>query len=195
MSADEDQIEEELERARRFSEACRAPPAAGSPSSTTLIGADPDYRRRLNRGDQGPSRDAYVMLRAMNEDGPLLGDAARAIGVSAADTLRRWERAGKLRTSQTTPTAGGVRCGGQAPIGAARAPPGGRCAVRTQPLPRRGELGRGRRRDGAGRDQRGPAPHHRGGHARRRRGAWPAPGVLATAAVKATSVMVEKGQR
>jgi molybdopterin-binding protein len=31
--------------------------------------------------------------------GVLLGDAARAIGVSA-DTLRRWERAGKLRTTR-----------------------------------------------------------------------------------------------
>src|SRR5918999_1055194 len=31
------------------------------------------------------------------EEGLSLGDAARAIGVSA-DTLRRWERAGKLRT-------------------------------------------------------------------------------------------------
>jgi molybdopterin-binding protein len=31
------------------------------------------------------------------DQGLLLGDAARAIGVSA-DTLRRWERAGKLRT-------------------------------------------------------------------------------------------------
>jgi len=30
-------------------------------------------------------------------DGLLLGDAARAIGVST-DTLRRWERAGKLKT-------------------------------------------------------------------------------------------------
>jgi molybdopterin-binding protein len=36
----------------------------------------------------------------MAEDaGLLLGDAARAIGVSA-DTLRRWERDGKLRTSR-----------------------------------------------------------------------------------------------
>jgi molybdopterin-binding protein len=33
------------------------------------------------------------------EDGLLLGDAARAIGVSV-DTLRRWERAGKLRTKR-----------------------------------------------------------------------------------------------
>src|SRR5829696_4141980 len=31
------------------------------------------------------------------DEGLLLGDAARAIGVSV-DTLRRWERAGKLRT-------------------------------------------------------------------------------------------------
>src|SRR5688500_9661195 len=31
------------------------------------------------------------------DEGMLLGDAARAIGVSA-DTLRRWERAGKLHT-------------------------------------------------------------------------------------------------
>jgi molybdopterin-binding protein len=33
------------------------------------------------------------------ESGMLLGDAAKAIGVSA-DTLRRWERAGKLRTER-----------------------------------------------------------------------------------------------
>src|ERR687894_2986929 len=35
--------------------------------------------------------------RMARDEGLLLGDAARAIGVSA-DTLRRWERAGKLRT-------------------------------------------------------------------------------------------------
>ena len=33
----------------------------------------------------------------MSEQGLLLGEAAKAIGVSA-DTLRRWDRAGKLRT-------------------------------------------------------------------------------------------------
>jgi molybdopterin-binding protein len=33
------------------------------------------------------------------DEGLLLGDAARAIGVSP-DTLRRWERAGKLRTKR-----------------------------------------------------------------------------------------------
>ena len=40
------------------------------------------------------------MLRQMPKttaSGLLLGDAARALGVSP-DTLRRWERAGKLRT-------------------------------------------------------------------------------------------------
>jgi molybdopterin-binding protein len=35
----------------------------------------------------------------MAETGLTLGEAARAIGVSA-DTLRRWERAGKLRTTR-----------------------------------------------------------------------------------------------
>jgi molybdopterin-binding protein len=38
------------------------------------------------------------MLRRMaSDEGLLLGDAARALGVSA-DTLRRWERDGKLKT-------------------------------------------------------------------------------------------------
>jgi len=37
------------------------------------------------------------MRMALPTDSLLLGDAARAIGVSA-DTLRRWERAGKLTT-------------------------------------------------------------------------------------------------
>ena len=34
---------------------------------------------------------------AEGEDGMLLGEAAKAVGVSA-DTLRRWDRAGKVRT-------------------------------------------------------------------------------------------------
>ena len=38
-----------------------------------------------------------LMRMALPTDSLLLGDAARAIGVSA-DTLRRWERAGKLTT-------------------------------------------------------------------------------------------------
>jgi molybdopterin-binding protein len=36
---------------------------------------------------------------ARDDEGLPLGDAARAIGVSV-DTLRRWERAGRLRTSR-----------------------------------------------------------------------------------------------
>jgi molybdopterin-binding protein len=36
---------------------------------------------------------------ARTAEGALLGEAARAIGVSP-DTLRRWERAGKLRTTR-----------------------------------------------------------------------------------------------
>jgi molybdopterin-binding protein len=36
---------------------------------------------------------------ARHDSGLLLGDAARAIGVSA-DTLRRWERAGRLKTTR-----------------------------------------------------------------------------------------------
>jgi molybdopterin-binding protein len=36
---------------------------------------------------------------ARGEEGILLGEAARVLGVSA-DTLRRWDRAGKLRTSR-----------------------------------------------------------------------------------------------
>jgi molybdopterin-binding protein len=43
---------------------------------------------------------AYAMLGQMSE-GLMLGDAARALGVSP-DTLRRWERAGKLHTVRDT---------------------------------------------------------------------------------------------
>jgi len=39
---------------------------------------------------------AYAMLMQMRKD-LSLGEAAKAIGVSA-DTLRRWDRSGKLRT-------------------------------------------------------------------------------------------------
>jgi molybdopterin-binding protein len=43
---------------------------------------------------------AYAMLRHMARDeGLLLSEAARAIGVSQ-DTLRRWDRAGKIRTTR-----------------------------------------------------------------------------------------------
>jgi len=39
------------------------------------------------------------MLRQMADRGLSLGDAARALGVSV-DTLRRWDRAGKLQTTR-----------------------------------------------------------------------------------------------
>ena len=44
---------------------------------------------------------AYAMLRQMTDTGTdlTLGEAAAAIGVSA-DTLRRWDRAGRLRTTR-----------------------------------------------------------------------------------------------
>ena len=42
---------------------------------------------------------AYAMLRQMARERLTIGEAARAIGVSP-DTLRRWERAGKLRTTR-----------------------------------------------------------------------------------------------
>ena len=68
----------------------------------------------------------------------------------------------------------------------------GDAPVGAQPLPRRGALGRGRRRDGARGDRGGPVPGDGGGDARRGRGAGARRGVPATAAVKATSVMVER---
>jgi molybdopterin-binding protein len=40
-----------------------------------------------------------MLLHVARSEGLLLGDAARAIGVST-DTLRRWERDGKLRTTR-----------------------------------------------------------------------------------------------
>ena len=43
-----------------------------------------------------PQARAYAMLRQMSND-LTLGEAAKALGVSA-DTLRRWDRAGRLHT-------------------------------------------------------------------------------------------------
>ena len=40
-----------------------------------------------------------MLSRVPRDEGLPLGDAARALGVSS-DTLRRWERAGKLRTKR-----------------------------------------------------------------------------------------------
>ena len=106
-----------------------------------------------------------------DDEGLLLGDAARALDVSP-DTLRRWERAGKLRTTRDArqPPARAARARSSASR-AARPPQRGRPPLGAQPLPGGRALGRDRRRDGAGGDRGGPAPGHRGGDPRRRRGA------------------------
>ena len=109
-----------------------------------------------------------------------LGEAARTLGVSA-DTLRRWDRAGKLQDdarraqpAAACPSSEVRRLGGRA-----RAARDRRHALGAQPVPRRRALGRGRRGDGDGRDRGGPAPGHRGDHPRRGRGARARPGVEA----------------
>ena len=79
--------------------------------------------------------------------------------------------------------------------GAPAAPPTGDALSARNRFPGRRALGRGRRRDGAGRDRGRAVPGHRRDHARRGRGARAGAGVEATAAVKATSVMVERGRR
>src|SRR4051794_19554017 len=58
-------------------------------------------RQIVGESGSGPgfgSLFAYAMLLAMARDMPL-GEAAKLLGVSA-DTLRRWDRAGKLRTTR-----------------------------------------------------------------------------------------------
>ena len=54
---------------------------------------------RIRDGVEGAGIAAYAMLRHMGGKYLTLGEAARAIGVST-DTLRRWDRAGKLRTAR-----------------------------------------------------------------------------------------------
>ena len=131
--------------------------------------------------------NAYAMTA---NEGLLLGAAARAIGVSA-DTLRRWERQGRLRTVRDAANRRRVPPAEVERLAARPRPsPRRRRPVGAQPVRGRRPLGRGRRRDGAGRDRGRPAPGDRRRHARRGRGARAAPGVPATAAVKATSVMV-----
>ena len=65
------------------------------------------------------------------DSGLLLGDAAKAIGVSA-DTLRRWERAGKLRTKRDSaqPPARAARARSSACRGAPQRAPRRRLASR-----------------------------------------------------------------
>ena len=133
-------------------------------------------RRRLRRLPlRDPSHaEALSDLRARTlereMDDLTLGEAARALDVSV-DTLRRWDRDGKLRTvrdARNRRACPGVRGRPAARIACARG--ARRRLLRAQPLPGRGPLGRGRRRDGARRDRGRPAPRDRGGHARRRRG-------------------------
>ena len=90
----------------------------------------------------------------------------------SVDTLRRWDRAGKLADDarRAQPAARSAREVERLTEPAA-APRGRRRAVGPQPLPGRGALGRGRRRDGAGRDRGRAAPDHGGDHARRGGGA------------------------
>ena len=130
---------------------------------------------------------------ARNDEGLPLGDAARAIGVSA-DTLRRWERAGKLRTSRDSANRRRVsrreverltrrperhRAGGA--LSARNRFPGVVTSVETDGVMALVEI------------EAGP---HRITAAITRDSVEElglAPGVPATAAVKATSVMVERG--
>ena len=135
------------------------------------------------------------MLRQMAGDaGPLLGEAARAIGVSP-DTLRRWERAGKLRTAAMPRNRRRVprreverlcarparhRAGDA--LSARNRFPGVVRSVEVDGVMALVEI------------EAGPYLSHRRDHARRRRRARARPGVEATATVKATSVMVERGR-
>jgi molybdopterin-binding protein len=128
-----------------------------------------------------------------DDDGLLLGDAARAIGVSQ-DTLRRWDRAGKLRTRRDSANRRRVprreveRLAGQPsrkPVGdtlsARNRFPGVVRSVEVEGVMAIVEIEAGPHRVTAAitRD----AVEELG----------LAPGVPATAAVKATSVMVERG--
>ena len=116
------------------------------------------------------------MLRQMAGVTLTLGEAASALGVSV-DTLRRWDRAGKLRTVRD---ARNRRLVPRAEVERLSARPRrhatGDRLLGAQPLPRRRALGRGRRRDGARRDRGRPVPRHRRDHARLGRGARARPG-------------------
>ena len=104
-----------------------------------------------------------------------LGEAAKAIGVSA-DTLRRWDRDGKLRTTRDSANRRRVpRREVERLSERPQPPPRRQRALRPQPLPGRRAVRGGRRRDGTGRDRGRAAPDHRRGHPRRRRGARPRP--------------------
>jgi molybdopterin-binding protein len=118
------------------------------------------------------------------DPGLLLGDAARAIGVSA-DTLRRWERAGKLRTTRDGANRRRVP-----------SPEIERLARRPTRHRAGDTLSARNRFPGVVRSVEIEAGPHRITAAVTRDAVEElglAPGVPATAAVKATSVMVERG--
>ena len=127
--------------------------------------------------------------------GLLLGEAARAIGVSA-DTLRRWERAGKLRTERDAAnrrrvprgeverlTSRPARHRADAPLSARNRFPGVVRSVESDGVMALVEIEAG--------------PHLITAAVTRDavEELGLAPGVEATAAVKATSVMVERTGR
>ena len=129
---------------------------------------------------------------ASPDEGLLLGDAARALGVSQ-DTLRRWDRAGKLRTRRDSANRRRVSRGevarlsdypgrhtGNRTISARNHFPGVVRSVEIDGVMALVEIAAGQHRITAAitRD----AAQDLG----------LAPGVPATAAVKATSVMVER---
>jgi molybdopterin-binding protein len=127
------------------------------------------------------------------EPGLLLGDAARAIGVSP-DTLRRWERAGKLRT--TRDDANRRRVPSPEIERLARRPTRHRAGDTLSARNRFPGVVRSVELDGVMALVEIEAGPHRITAAVTRDAIEEldlAPGVPATAAVKATSVMVERG--
>src|ERR671922_200389 len=124
--------------------------------------------------------------------GLLLGDAARAIGVST-DTLRRWEKAGKLRT--TRDTANRRRVPRREVERLARRPKRHHAGDRLSARNRFPGVIRSVEIDGVMalvEIEAGPPPRTPAGCPLAGAEGGPPPPVPATAAVKATSVMVER---
>jgi molybdopterin-binding protein len=133
------------------------------------------------------------MLRQMPDEGLTLGQAAKAIGVSA-DTLRRWERAGRLKTVRDSANRRRVPPSEVERLSErpARSRPGDRLSARNRfpGVVRSVEV------DGVMALVEIEAGPHRVIAAITRDSVEDlglAPGVPATAAVKATSVMIERG--
>ena len=99
-----------------------------------------------------------------------MGEAARALDVSV-DTLRRWDSAGKLRTTRDERNRRRVPASEVERLGRRpRKRAGHRPRLGPQPDGRGRPLGRGRRRHGARRGPGGPVHPGRRGHPRRGRG-------------------------